>query len=304
MPATLTPTPEHILRRLDWKVIRRLDGALQGNYRTQFYGIGLDLSDLREYQPQDDVRHIDWNVTARTDRLHVRQYLEDREVTTWFLLDLSRSMRFGPVDRHKQSMLIDLVATLAWLFTRSGNPVAAMLYDPAVTRIIPPLGGRRQVLRLIRELLRETDGQIRASTDLSVLLGAGLNTVKRRSLVFLVSDFISQPGWERPLALLSRRHELIAIRLSDPHESRLPDAGLIYLEDAETGEQLAVDTSDPRLRQSFFEAGRRREAMLQERLKRAAVDLFAVSTDEDLVRAIVRMAADRKLRRRQVRGGL
>jgi uncharacterized protein (DUF58 family) len=213
-------------------------------------------------------------------------------------------MRFGPVDRHKQSVLIDLVATLAWLFTRSGNPVAAMLYDPAVTRTIPPLGGRRQVLRLIRELLRETDGQIRASTDLSVLLGAGLNTLKRRSLVFLVSDFISQPGWERPLALLSRRHELIAIRLSDPHESQLPDAGLIYLEDAETGEQLAVDTSDPRLRQNFFEAGRRREAMLQDRLKRAAVDLFAVSTDEDLVRAIVRMAAVRKLRRRQVRGGL
>lgn len=290
-------TPERILHRLDWRVIRRLDGLLQGDYRTLFYGDGLDFADLREYQLEDDIRHIDWNVTARTNSLHVRQYVEDREITAWFLLDVSPSMAFGPAHRPKQRVLIDLVTTFARLLTRSGNRVGAILYNNRLERTIPPRTGKNQVLRLARELLRQSDAPAKSTSDLSVLLNAALNTFKRRSLLFIVSDFISEPGWERPLSILNRRHELVAIRLWDPRELELPDAGMIVVEDAETGEHLYVDTSNPAFRRRFLQAARRREEELEENMRRSGAELFTVSTEEDLVRAIVRMAALRKKRR-------
>jgi uncharacterized protein (DUF58 family) len=302
MSAALThasaSTPDRLLRRLDWTVIRRLDGALQGDYSTLFYGAGIDLSDLREYQPQDDIRHIDWNVTARMNLLHVRQFLEDRELTTWFLADLSRSMRFGPAQRQKATVLIDFVGTLARLLTRGGNRVGAILYDTRSVWVVPPRAGQRQVLRLLRDLLQASAQPARATTDLAVLLYAALGAIRRRSLLFLLTDFISAPGWERSLSLLARRHEIVAVRLIDPQEASLPDAGWVYVEDAETGEQMAVDTSDPALRRNFLEQARLGEARLAESLTRAGADAHTISTEDDLVRAIVRMARSRKLRRR------
>jgi uncharacterized protein (DUF58 family) len=290
-------TPEQILYRLEWKVIRRLDGLLQGDYRTLFYGDGLDFADLREYQIGDDIRHIDWNVTARMNSLHVRQYIEDREITAWFLIDLSPSMNFGPLDRPKKQVLIDLVATLCRLLTRNGNRVGAILYNNQIYRTISPKGGRIQVLRLIQELLNETKSPTKTSTDLSVLVNAGLNMIKKHTLVFVISDFISTSGWTKPLSLLSRKNEMIGIRLWDPREVELPDLGLIFVEDAETGEQLQVDSSNPEFRRRFFEAAQRRETELNQNLKKAGVDLFAISTKEDLVNAILRMVAMRKKRR-------
>lgn len=290
--------PERILHRLDWHVIRRLDGLLQGNYHTLFYGPGLDFADLREYQPEDDIRHIDWNVTARLNEIYVRQYYEEREITAWFLLDISPSMAFGPADRTKQLVMIDLAGTLARLLTRQGNRVGAMLYNGTGGRTIPPLGGQKQVLRLIRELGREDGGPGIGETDLKPLLQAGHNTLKRRSLVFLMSDFFSLPGWEKPLALLNRRHDLVAIRLWDRREDELPAAGMLYVEDSETGEQVYVDTGDPVFRHRLQAAVAARETALQESLNRAGVDLYAVSTDDDLVQALVRMASLRKRRRR------
>jgi uncharacterized protein (DUF58 family) len=207
-------------------------------------------------------------------------------------------MSFGPLERPKESVLIDLVTTLARLLTRNGNRVGAILYNNRIEKTIPPRSGRIQVLRLIRELLRETEAPAKTTTDLNVLLNAGLNTFKRRSLVFVISDFISEPGWERPLSLLNRRHELLGIRLWDPLETELPNAGLIVVEDAETGEQIRVDTSNPEFRRRFSEAAERREVDLKETLKRSGVDLYSISTEEDLVNAILRMAALRKKRRR------
>jgi uncharacterized protein (DUF58 family) len=289
--------PERLLHRLDWQVIRRLDGLLQGDYRTLFYGDGIDFADLREYQLRDDIRHIDWNVTARMNSPYVRQFVEDREITSWFLLDVSPSMAFGPAGKSKDLVLVETAATLARLLTRSGNRVGAIIYNNSLVSTIPPRGGRSQVLRIIRELQRESSAPRQSTTDLSTLLNAGLNTFKRRSLLFVISDFISVAGWERPLALLNRRHELLAIRLWDPRETELPDAGLIVVEDAETGEQLTVDTGNPEFRRRFYEAAARREQALGEKLRKAGVDLYAVSTEEDLTRAIIRMAALRKRRR-------
>ena len=146
-------TPESVLRRVEWRVIRRLDGRLQGDYRTVFRGAGLDVVDLREYQPGDDLRHVDWNVTARTDTPHVRQYLEERDVTAWLLLDRSASMGFGPVDRRKNTVLIEIAATVAQLLSRGGNRVGAVLFDADLEEIVPPGSGRKQVLRIISRLL-------------------------------------------------------------------------------------------------------------------------------------------------------
>jgi uncharacterized protein (DUF58 family) len=291
-------TPERILQRLDWQVIRRLDGMLQGDYRSLFYGYGVDFADLREYQPQDDIRYIDWNVTARMDTPYVRQYVEDREITAWFLLDLSPSMDFGTVQSLKRAVLTDFVATLARLLTRHGNRVGAVFYGSRVERTIPARGGRLQVLRLINDLLAQPRLPKTPFTDLAPLLNAGLHAIKQRALIFIISDFISAPGWERPLSLLNRRHEVLAIRLTDPRELDLPDIGPLIMEDAETGEQLYVDTHDKKFRQRFQEAARRREAALAESFKRAGVDALALSTDEDMVRAIVRFATLRQSRRR------
>ncbi|GAB4453643.1 MAG: DUF58 domain-containing protein [Anaerolineae bacterium] len=295
-------TPERILQRLDWQVIRRLDGLLQGDYRSLFYGYGVDFADLREYQPGDDIRYIDWNVTARMDAPYVRQYVEDREITGWFLLDLSPSMDFGAVQTQtlKRTVLLDFVTTLARLLTRHGNRVGAIFASGGsrVERTIPARGGRLQVLRLANDLLKQPRLRQAPLTDLTPLLLAGLHTIKKRSLLFIISDFISAPGWERPLSLLNQRHEVLAIRLWDPREIELPDLGPIIMEDAETGEQLYVDTHDKKFRQRFQEAAQRREAALNQSFKRAGVDALSLSTEEDLVRAIVRFAKLRQQRRK------
>jgi len=295
MPTTVS-TPERILQRLDWQVIRRLDGLLQGDYRSLFYGYGVDFADLREYLPQDDIRYIDWNVTARMNTPYVRQYVEDREITAWFLLDISPSLDFGSNDIQKREVLIDFVTTFARLLTRHGNRVGAIFYGGQVDKVIPARGGRIQVLRLVNDLLKQPHLPKAPFTDLTALFQGALNSIKKRSLVFVISDFISAPGWEKPLALLNRRNEVIAIRLWDPRELELPDIGPITMEDSETGEQMYVDTHDKNFRQRFQAASRQREVAINESLKRAGVDVLPLSTDEDMVRAIVRFASLRERR--------
>jgi uncharacterized protein (DUF58 family) len=291
-------TPERILQRLDWQVIRRLDGLLQGDYRSLFYGYGVDFADLREYQPEDDIRYIDWNVTARMNSPYVRQYVEDRDITAWFLLDLSPSVDFGSIDKYKNQVLFDFVATLARLLTRHGNRVGAVFFGSQVERRIPARSGKIQVLRILNDLMKRPKLSRSPVTDLSPLLQSGLSTIKRRSLVFVISDFISLPGWEKPLTLLNQRHEVIAVRLWDSSEAELPDMGPIIMEDSETGEQIYIDTHDPNLRLRFKEASLQREAALKLIFDRTGVDLLSISTEEDMVRAIVRFAGRRRQRRR------
>jgi uncharacterized protein (DUF58 family) len=280
-------------------VIRRLDGLLHGDYRTLFRGFGLDLADLREYQYGDDVRHIDWNVTARLQTPYVREYHEDREVTAWFLLDVSRSLDFGSQVK-KGSISAEFVAVLARLLTSHGNRVGAMLYGDEVENVIPARTGRRQVLHILHSMsAREPVPEGRA-TNLEEFLKAACQALRRRSLVFIVSDFISTPGWEKPLLQLAQRHEVIAVRLHDPLEAELPDLGLLVFQDAETGEQLFVDTHDGRFRKRFAAAAERREAQIRDAFVKAGVDALELSTDADIVDTVIRFADLRK-RRRNVR---
>jgi uncharacterized protein (DUF58 family) len=215
-------------------------------------------------------------------------------------------MDFGTNHSEKRTVLIDLVATLARLLTRHGNRVGAILYSGQVAnkvnnrnhhrieRIIPTKGGRNHVLRLIHDLLKQPRLPRALFTDLNAMLEGGLVTIKKRSLIFVLSDFICTPGWERTLRLLTHRHEVIAIRFWDPFEAELPDAGPIWMEDAETGEQMYVDTHDPKFRSQYAEAIQRRDADLTATFRRAGVEPWSLSTSEDLVRAILRYAMARK----------
>ncbi|GAA6525558.1 DUF58 domain-containing protein [Intrasporangium sp. DVR] len=299
MDAPPALTPERLLRRLEWRVVRRLDGLLQGDYRSLFKGVGLDFTDLREYEPGDDLRHIEWNVTARLDTPFVREYVEDRDITTWLLLDLSASMGFGPVDRQKGLVVAEIATTIAHVLTRGGSRTGAVVFDTGVATVIPPATGRNQVLRIAKAVLDHRDTTATGTvTDLGELFRAAAGLARRRSLLVIVSDFISADGWEQPLGLLARRHEVVALQVSDPRESVLPDVGSIYVEDAETGEQIFVDTSDAGFRQRLAAAAAARQAQLQARTRRAGADLHAVSTDDDLVRVLVRVSELRRRRRR------
>jgi uncharacterized protein (DUF58 family) len=293
-----------VLRRLEWTVIRRLDGLLQGDYRTLLRGAGLDLADLREYQHHDDVRHIDWNVTARLQVPHVRVFTEDREMAAWFLVDLSPSVDFGSGEQRKRNVSAEFVAVLARVLTRHGNRVGALLYGSGVDSVIPTRGGRRHVLHLLHSIQSRPLAAESGTTRLRDLLEAAANSVKRRSTLFVVSDFISEPGWERPLALLAQRHEVVAVRVLDPLELDLPDLGLLTMRDSETGEQLLVDTHDKGFRKRFARIAAQREADLRQAFTRAAVDALELSTDDELVDAVVRFADMRKRRARLATGAL
>jgi uncharacterized protein (DUF58 family) len=297
------PTPESVLRRLEWTVIRRLDGILHGDYRTLFRGYGLDFADLREYVYGDDVRHIDWNVTARLQTPYVREYNEEREVAAWFLLDLSASVDFGSQVQRKRGVSTEFVTVLARVLTRHGNRVGALFYGSSVDTVIPARSGRRQVLHLLHRMMTRPERASSAATDLRDFLRTAYRVVPRRSLLFVVSDFISTPGWPEALARLAERHDVVAVRLYDPMEMELPDLGLLVVQDAETGEQLFVDTHDRGFRRRFEAAAVRREAELRSSFRAAGVDALELSTNDDLVDAILRFADLRKRRSQLATGG-
>ena len=308
-PAAASPARESVrsadalLRHLEWTVIRRLDGLLQGDYRTLFRGAGLDLADLREYQHHDDVRHIDWNVTARLQQPYVRQFTEDRELTAWFLVDLSASVDFGSDVLTKREVAREFVGVLARLLTRHGNRVGALLYGTEVDTVLPAGNGRVHVLNLLQRMGQRPEQTAGGATNLRDLLVAAQGVVKRRSSIFVVSDFISAPGWERALAQLAQRNEVVAVRVLDPLELDLPDLGLITMRDSETGEQLLVDTHDSGFRTRFSRIAAQREAELREGFVKAGVDALELSTDGDLVDAVVRFVDMRKRRARLAAGG-
>jgi uncharacterized protein (DUF58 family) len=310
------PGVEAVLERLEWTVLKRLDGLLQGDYRTVLRGFGLDLADLREYQPHDDVRHIDWNATARLQTPYVRTFHEDREIAAWFLIDLSGSMDFGSVVRRKGELALELAGVLARMLTRRGNRVGAVLLaNQRAPVVIPAAHGRRQVLNLLAAIRRaghtghgghSGNAKVNSSsqepgslTDLGALLAQADNAIKRRAAVFVLSDFISAPGWEDPLARLARRHEVTAIRLHDPVESQLPELGMLTMTDAETGEQILIDTQDRAFRTRFVEAAAAHEAALTASFKTSGVECVSIATDQALHLELLKFVSLRRQRLRQ-----
>jgi uncharacterized protein (DUF58 family) len=307
-PARTEEGSQALLRRLEWTVLRRLDGLVQGDWRTLRRGHGVDLADLREYQVHDDVRHIDWNVTARLQVPHVRQFTEDRDLTAWFLLDLSGSVDFGSADVTKLAVSTGFVTALARLLTRRGNRVGAMFYGARVDDVLPPGTSRLHVLNLLQRMRAPRAAPPRqgakpgaargAGTALAELLATAEAAMRRRCLVFVVSDFISAPGWEPVLARLAQRHDVVAVRLFDPLEMALPEIGLVTVEDAETGEQLFIDSADPAFRARYAALAEEQEARLREALAASGADTLELATDEDLIEALLRFVDLRRQRAR------
>ena len=292
-----------LLHQLEWTVLRRLDGALQGEYRSLFRGAGLDLADLREYQAYDDVRHIDWNVTARLQVPHVRLHQQDREVSAWFLLDLTGSMGFGSGATSKRQRMLEFVGLMGLLLQRHGNRVGAMVLHPdprSGLQMVPARMGRRHLLHLLDTVQKVQPSQQPHASPLGPWLRQAQSLIKRRSQVFVLSDFLGDADWASALAGLARRHDGIAIRLSDPLEHALPAAGLMWLQDAESGEQMLLDTSDSGLRRRYAVQAEQREAAFAQALTLAGMDGLSLSTDDDLVLALRHHVALRQRRSRHV----
>jgi uncharacterized protein (DUF58 family) len=294
--------PERLLVRLEWRVLRRLDGRLAGGYRTAHRGTGTDLVGLREYTEGDDARHIDWNVTARLNEPQLRVFTEDRELTVWLVLDRSASMTVGPPGRGKDDVLSELALVLARLFGRGGNRVGALLfdtglYDTGAVRIVPPGTGRRHALRISAELARTPGVGTTGTTDLAAMLDAVAKLARRRALIVVISDFIGDGDWGRSLLRLVPRHEVVALRVIDAADDELPDVGLVVVEDAETGEQLVIDSSDPLLRARLRAGVDERDGRLAAGMSRAGVPIHHIGTDADLATALIEVVASTQRRR-------
>jgi uncharacterized protein (DUF58 family) len=298
-------TPERLLLRLEWRVIRRLDGRLAGGYRTAHRGTGTDLAGLRDYVEGDDARHIDWNVTARLNEPQLRLFTEDRELTAWLVLDRSASMTVGAPGRGKDDVLGELAVVLARLLGRGGNRVGALLYDTGAVRTVPPGSGRRHALRIGAELARSAGaarpGEHGGTTDLAAMLDAVAKLARRRALVVAISDFIGDGDWERSLLRLVPRHEVVALRVVDAADDELPDVGLVVVEDAETGEQLIIDSSDPLLRARLRAGVEGRDTHLADGMRRAGVPLHRIGTDADLATALIEVVASTQQRNQRRR---
>ena len=299
--------PDRLLARLEWRVVRRLDGQLAGGYRTAHRGTGTDLVGLREYTEGDDARHIDWNVTARLNEPQLRVFTEDRELTVWLVLDRSASMTVGAPGRGKYHVLSELALVLARLFGRGGNRIGALLYDNGVVRIVPAGTGRRHALRIGAELARPAGGApgvgqysvgpYRGTTDLAAMLDTVAKLARRRALIVVISDFIGDGDWGRSLLRLVPRHEVVALRVIDAADDELPDVGLVVIEDAETGEQLVIDSGDPLLRTRLRAAVENRDTRLAAGMRRAGVPIHRIGTDADLATALIEVVASTQRRR-------
>jgi uncharacterized protein (DUF58 family) len=290
---------EALLQQLEWTVLRRLDGLLQGDHKTLFRGAGLELADLREYQTHDDVRHIDWNVTARMQSPYVREHQEDREISAWFLLDLTGSMDFASTAQSKRDLMLSFVAIMAKLLMQRGNRIGALILSPteaAGFKYIPARMGRRHLLHVLHTA--QTTGVSKAphQTDLNQWLARANGLLKRRSCVFVVSDFMGEFNWAQQMSHLGRRHDTVAARLYDPVEMQLPNAGLMTLQDSESSEQLLLDTANPKFRKRYAQLVEDRELQLQTTFSQAGVDALELSTHEDIAAALLRFSELRKRR--------
>jgi len=292
----IKPPAAELLRRLQFTVLRRLDGFLFGDYSGVFYGPSLDLAEVRQYQPGDEVRRIDWNVTARTGVLHVRQYREEREITAWLVVDRSASMEFGTRRVLKSQLALEFAATAASIVSRHGDKVGAVGLGDGRLRLIPPRSGRQQPLRILDSLMSASHEGARSS------LGEGLEhlsrSLRRRALIFVVSDFLDEDKrWEGALRRLAQRHETIAVRIFDPAERELPRAGEMRLRDPESGQEVWLDTDDPRVRAAHAALVRQREEGLLRAFRAARVDYLELCTAQELVQPLLKFSLRRKGRR-------
>lgn len=288
--------PKEILRkirRLELRTRRLVESSFAGQYQSVFKGRGMNFEEVRPYTPGDEIRSIDWNVTARTGEPYIKKFTEEREMTVMILLDVSASGNFGSVEESKREMAAEIAAILAFSAIHNNDKVGLLLFSDRVELFIPPKKGRHHILRLIREMLYfEPSGR---GTDLSGALEYLNKVVTRRSLLFVVSDFLA-PDFSRPLTVTAKRHDTVALRIVDPAEENLPDVGVVLLEDPETGEQIEVDTSRRSISRSYAKHAEDRLRDLGRLFGARGIDLLELRTDSDYL-PVLRGFFDRRGRR-------
>jgi len=294
--AALAAVPPEIMRQVRLLELRTrglVNSLFSGEYRSVFKGQGMEFAEVREYQPGDEVRSIDWNVTARMQRPYVKRYIEERELTVMLAVDVSGSERFGTRRRFKSELASELAAVLAMSAIRNNDRVGAVMFTDRVEHVIPPRKGRRHALRVIRDLLAfEPQGK---GTDIAGVLEYLTRMLSHKAIIFVVSDFLSE-GVEHPLKLLAQRHDVVAVTVNDPSESKLPDLGLVRMLDPESGQTVDVDTSDPEVR-ARFEASVSEDALKRRRLfRRLAIDEIPIHTDVGIMEPLLRFFRNREMR--------
>ncbi|HEY2592399.1 MAG TPA: DUF58 domain-containing protein [Chloroflexota bacterium] len=285
-----------LLRRLHWSVLRPLARRANGDERSRMAGPGIEFAQVREYQPGDDVRRIDWQLTARSDRPYVREAHDERGLNIWLVVDVSPSVDWGTAQGLKRELAVELAGVAGELLGHRGNRVGLILFAENVVGIVPPGAGRAHVERVVGRLRDEPRRLARGATDLAGVLAVLPRLVQRASLLVVVSDFLVPDGWAERLRSLARRHEVVAVRLVDPREVDLPDIGVTTFEDPETGAQLTVDTGDARLRQRFRDAAANQSARIDATLRLCGAEVVLLGTNGGLVLA---MASFLDARRRQ-----
>ncbi len=291
--------PPEVLRQVKLIELRTrglVNSVFTGEYRSVFKGQGMEFSEVREYQPGDEVRSIDWNVTARMSRPFVKRYVEERELTVMLVVDLSGSERFGTVRRFKSELAVELAAVLAMSAIRNNDRVGVLLFTDRIEHVIPPRKGRRHVLRIIRDLLAfEPAGR---GTDLVAAIDYTARMLKEHAIVFIVSDFLDA-DIDHPLKLMAQRHDVVAVTVEDPSERDLPDIGIARLVDPETGETFEVDTSHATVRASYATRVEKERDARKHLLRRLAIDEVAVRTEAGVVEPLLRFFRSRETRARR-----
>lgn len=300
LPAVGDRRPEEVLRRLELTITRRLDGLLQGDYQALLPGPGSEPGDSREYQEGDDIRRMDWNVTARTTVPHVRDPVADRELESWAIVDCSASLDFGTADCEKRDLALAAVAAVGFLTTRTGNRFGALIVQPDKITRIPSRSGRQPMMALLHRLATRDRMDGTGPTDLSAAMQAHMIARRRRGLAVVVSDFLSPPGWEKPLTGLASRHQVLAVEIVDPRELELPNVGYLTLVDPETGRRMEIQTAKQSLRRRYAEAAAAQRAEIAAAIRRSGAQHLILRTDRDWLRDIV----DFVLSARRRRGGL
>ncbi|HSG99310.1 MAG TPA: DUF58 domain-containing protein [candidate division Zixibacteria bacterium] len=282
------------VRRIEIRTKRLVNDLFGGEYHSTFKGLGMEFDEVREYQPGDDVRSIDWNVTARTGYPHIKKYREERELTVLFVVDASSSGYFGTHERFKAEIAAELCALLAFSAIKNNDKVGMVIFTDRIEKYIPPKKGRGHVLRLIREILYfKPEGR---GTDISLALEYVSRVSKRKSVVFLVSDFMDK-GYEKPLRIVGRKHDLIALKITDRRELEFEPAGILELEDAETGEVFMADTSSTTFLDQFRRRAENTNRMLKRSFEAFNLDFVQIATDEPYITPLIKFFKGREKRR-------
>ncbi len=282
------------VRKIDIKTRGLSQNIFAGEYHTAFKGRGMTFSEVREYQYGDDVRDIDWNVTARHNRPYVKVYEEERELTVMLLVDVSRSRLFGAVGEEKRQMIAEIGATLAYSAITNNDKIGVLFFSDKVEKFIPPKKGKKHILLIIRELLDFTPEN--NGTDIGVALRYLTDALKKRSTAFLISDFIDSHDYSRQLQVAVNKHDIIAIQVYDKRDTSLPDVGLMRVADLETGALRWIDTSLKSTRQAYGKWWYGRQQQMTETLRKSRVDLASIATDEDFARSLMTLFKNRGVR--------